>query len=187
MGNLQRVSPPFFADPAKQSSTNTSKVVMICPPVSDSTCLCELARKASRSASQLYDLVLAPVGLKSSQFILLRAIAEAKEIAQWRLSRELGVAVETLTRRLATLRRSKWVELRMGTDRREHLYTITDLGESQLERARPYWNRAEQRLHDQLGDSGSREIRRSLDRLAQAALLSLSARRKNTIPRADGE
>lgn len=151
----------------------------------DSDCACSLTRRAARSVTQLYDVVLAPLGMKATQFVLLRAISETGQIAQWQLSKDLSIAVETLTRRLATMRRAGWIELHSGTDRREHLYTATPLGQQQLEAALPYWYRAQERLREQLGEAGWKETQACLDRLAIAAEKSLSARVKNLAPIAD--
>lgn len=41
---------------------------------------CILVRRASRAVTHLYDLVLAPTGLKATQFVLLRAIEQHGEI-----------------------------------------------------------------------------------------------------------
>src|SRR5581483_3399420 len=151
----------------------------------DADCACSLTRRAARSVTQLYDVVLAPLGMKATQFVLLRAISEAGQIAQWQLSKDLSIAVETLTRRLATMRRAGWVELHSGTDRREHLYSATPLGRQQLENALPFWHRAQERLHEQLGDAAWKETQACLDRLAIAAEKSLTARVKNLPPAMD--
>lgn len=151
----------------------------------DTDCVCSLTRRAARSVTQLYDVVLAPIGIKATQFILLRAISEAGEIAQWQLSKDLSIAVETLTRRLATMRRAGWVELHSGTDRREHLYSATSLGRQRLEIALPYWHRAQERLREQLGEEGWKAAQLCLDRLAIAAEKSLTARVKNLPPTTD--
>jgi DNA-binding MarR family transcriptional regulator len=145
-------------------------------------CACSFTRRAARSVTQLYDLVLSPSGMKATQFVLLRAIFNTRQIAQWQLSKDLSIAVETLTRRLATMRRLGWVELHAGSDRREHLYRATDLGRQRLEQAIPYWQRAQERLKEQLGEDGWKETQACLDRLARAAERSLSARMKNLAP-----
>jgi DNA-binding MarR family transcriptional regulator len=150
------------------------------PVVFEFDCACSLTRRAARSVTQLYDVVLAPTGIKATQFVLLRAIADAAQVAQWQLGKNLSIAVETLTRRLSTMRRLGWVELRFGSDKREHLYSVTDLGREQLERTLPYWQRAQDRLREQLGEQGWNEAQICLDRLAVAAERSLSARVKNT-------
>lgn len=151
----------------------------------DIECVCSLTRRAARSVTQLYDVVLAPIGMKATQFILLRAISEPGQIAQWQLSKDLSIAVETLTRRLATMRRAGWIELQSGADRREHLYRATPLGRQQLETALPYWHRAQERLREQLGEEAWKETQVCLDRLAIAAEKSLTARVKNLPPTTD--
>ena len=165
-------------------STNVASPATRCGAL-DADCACSLTRRAARSVTQLYDVVLAPLGMKATQFVLLRAISEAGQIAQWQLSKDLSIAVETLTRRLATMRRAGWIELHSGTDRREHLYTATSLGQQQLETALPYWYRAQERLHEQLGEEGWKETQACLDRLAVAAEKSLTARVKNLPPVGD--
>lgn len=154
-----------------------SKVVPTC--VMQMDCACSLTRRAARSVTQLYDLVLTPAKMKATQFVLLRAISDAGQIAQWQLGRDLSIAVETLTRRLATMKRAGWVELRSSSDRRERLYCITETGQAQLEKALPYFVRAQRRLQDQLGTEGWKQMQQCLDRLAHAAERSISARSKN--------
>ena len=105
--------------------SNGSRGLVNSPVMLELDCACSLTRRAARSVTQLYDVVLAPTGVKATQFVLLRAIADTRQIAQWQLGKNLSIAVETLTRRLATMRRLGWVELRSGSDKREHLYSVT--------------------------------------------------------------
>ncbi len=108
--------------------------------------VCAAARRAARAVTQLYDLVLSPTGLRATQFIILRSVAQHGEVAQWSLSREHSIAIETLSRRLAGMRKSGWVALRISGPRREHVYSITPDGREILARALPFWERAEARL-----------------------------------------
>ena len=113
---------------------------------------CAALRSASRSVTRLYDLVLAPTGLKATQFIMLRAIHDAGEIAQRDLARQNAVAVETLSRRFAGLRRKGWIELRIGKNHAERLYVLTDRGRKVLRSALPSWDLAQRRLRFSLGE-----------------------------------
>src|SRR5215831_2658617 len=61
-------------------------------------------RTATRAVTQFYDLVLAPTGLKTTQFVILQEINAAGEIAQCDFAREFGIAVPTLSRRFGGLR-----------------------------------------------------------------------------------
>ncbi|HUO14496.1 MAG TPA: MarR family transcriptional regulator [Verrucomicrobiae bacterium] len=114
-------------------------------------CACATLRKAARSVTQLYDLVLQPAGLKLTQFTALRSIYEAGELAQWKFARQHGVAVETLSRRLAALRHRGLVSVRIGGNHGERIYTLTEGGRDAYMRALPYWDRAQQRFRQTLG------------------------------------
>lgn len=116
-------------------------------------CVCAALRRAARSATQLYDLVLQPSGLKATQFMALQTIADAGELPQWQFAQQHAVAVETLSRRLAVLRRRDLVAVRTGGNHGERIYSSTSQGRLALARATPYWERAQERLRTTLGDS----------------------------------
>lgn len=125
-----------------------SRLATISP---DNVCVCAALRSAARAATQLYDLVLQPTGLKATQFIALQTIEQAGELPQWRFARQQAVAVETLSRRLAVLRRKGLVSVRTGRNHGERIYRLTDQGSFALARAIPYWERAQERLRRTLG------------------------------------
>ena len=111
-----------------------------------------ILRRANRAVSHLYDQVLAPTGLKGTQVVILLAIQQCGEVAQWRLADELGVSDDTLSRRLATLRKGGLVAVRIGAERsRERLYQLTPAGVEKCDEVMPYWNRAQDRLRRTLG------------------------------------
>lgn len=122
-----------------------------CVPDLFDLCACTGLRRAARSVTQLYDLVLQPTGLKATQFIALRSIDQAGALEQWRFAREHAVAVETLSRRLAVLRKKGLVSMRVGGNHGERIYTLTEQGKQALARALPYWERAQRRLAETLG------------------------------------
>ena len=118
----------------------------------ENLCACAALRSAARSLTQLYDLVLQPAGLKATQFIALKSIAQAGEIAQWKYARDHAVAVETLSRRLAALRKRGLVRVRKGDRHGKRIYALSEQGKKVLSDALPYWERAQQRLRVTLGD-----------------------------------
>lgn len=146
----------------------------------DAACACAALRRASRCVTQLYDLVLAPCGLKCTQFVSLRAIDEAGEIAQYQFARQYAVAVETLSRRLGALRRKGLVQVRTGTRHGEQIYSLTDDGRKLLNQARPYWERAQERLKTVLGDADWNLLFLTMDRVANAALEAERLRLRNS-------
>jgi DNA-binding MarR family transcriptional regulator len=132
-------------------------------------CACDTLRRAARSATQLYDLVLQPTGLKVTQFIVLRSIDEAGELEQWRFAREHVVAVETLSRRLAVLRRKGLVVCRTGTNHGERIYALTEEGKKALQEAIPYWERAQKRFARTLGKGEFLLLLQACENAARAA------------------
>ena len=114
-------------------------------------CACTTIRRASRAITQLYDLVLSPTGLRATQFVILSAIGREGKIAQCRLAEEYAVSVETLSRRLASLRRKGLVHLSDGSPHHQHVYALTDVGRRELEKATPHWIRAQARLSATVG------------------------------------
>src|SRR4051812_6271247 len=110
------------------------------------SCACAAVRRASRSVTQLYDLVLSPTKLKATQFVILYAIEQEGEVAQCRLADHYAVSVETLSRRLGSLRRQGLIRLREERLHHQRAYSLTEDGRSELNKALPYWNRAQERL-----------------------------------------
>jgi DNA-binding MarR family transcriptional regulator len=146
----------------------------------DTLCACAALRSAARSATQLYDLVLQPAGLKTTQFIALRCIDEAGEIAQWRLAREHAIAVETLSRRLAALRKRDLVTVRTGGNHGERIYALTPKGKEVVNRAIPYWERAQKRLRQTLGDPELRQLLQLCESTVEAARKAEQLRAANS-------
>jgi len=144
-------------------------------------CPCAATRRASRAVTQLYDMVLAPTGMKSTQFVILRILGDQGAVPQWKLAQENAVAVETLSRRLAALRRKGLVGLEIRGRRGEHVYKLTDKGRSALEGARPYWERANSRLQQVLGEEQLKTLVSCLDRLAASAHEAAALKTANPI------
>ncbi|MBV9624421.1 MAG: hypothetical protein JOZ14_10630 [Acidobacteria bacterium] len=109
-------------------------------------------RRASRAVTQLYDLALAPVAMRATQFTMLNVIDQAGELAQCDFARQYAFSVETLSRRFAALRKKGLVAIRLGP-RCERIYSLTDKGRAALEGARPYWQNAQARLRHSLGEA----------------------------------
>lgn len=126
-------------------------------------------RRASRAISHLYDQVLVPTQLKSTQYVILRAIDERGEVAHCDLARELGASIETLSRRLASARRSGLLQVHAGGKNRR-VYSLTPEGKLVLEEATKYWENAQRRLQHTLGENDWKLLADFSDRLAVAAI-----------------
>lgn len=142
---------------------------------------CAALRRATRAVTHLYDLVLAPTGLKCTQFVILNAIYEAGEIAQWRLADQYGVGDDTLSRRLGVLRKADLIAFRIGRERHgEKLYRLTDLGVGKFMDALPTWRRAQGRLQTIMGAEDWTQLLRLAGEVAIQARRAETARVANT-------
>ena len=116
-------------------------------------CACFNLRKAARAVTQLYEAALAPSGIHATQFSVLVALAVADGAPLSRVADGLVMDRTTLTRNLRPLARRGWVRIEAGEDRRERNLSLTRSGRAALERALPLWQRAQERLHAQVGDT----------------------------------
>lgn len=77
----------------------------------------------------------------------------------------------SLTRTLNLLLKHGWIQKAQGSDRRSRVFTITRAGEAQLLRARPFWQRAQERFASIVGADGVK----ALGEVVEAAALALNA------------
>jgi DNA-binding MarR family transcriptional regulator len=113
--------------------------------------MCANVRRAARALTQRYDEALRPLGLTITQFTILQALSLAGERTQGQLGEILAMDSTTLTRTLAIMSRHGWIAKKYGRDRRERLLRLTRTGESELNRALPYWRSTQEMLRVRLG------------------------------------
>jgi DNA-binding MarR family transcriptional regulator len=133
-------------------------------------CACQNLRRLSRVVTRIYDHELRSAGLEITQFGLLTALAAVGEANQKQLSAGFAMDSTTLTRTLGLLRKQGWVRARRGKDRRERLFTLARAGRRQLAMAKPHWERAEQRLRKELGDTGWKNMKETVFRMTEAGM-----------------
>ena len=117
----------------------------------EETCACLNVRKAARAVTQLFDEVLQPTGLRSTQFNLLVAVALTGEAPVTRLAEALVMDRTTLTRNLKPLASQGLLTIDAGIDRRRHLVRLTERGRQALATALPYWEQAQNQVITRLG------------------------------------
>jgi DNA-binding MarR family transcriptional regulator len=118
-------------------------------------CACIRVRRASRSLTDLYDEALWPVGLKITQFSLLRTVARMEPVNISSLADAMALDRSTLGRNLGVLKRRGLVGVSDGTDLRERTVTLTARATRLLKRAVPLWEEAQERVSAVLGKSGA--------------------------------
>src|SRR6266851_9949429 len=133
-------------------------------------CACQNLRRLSRVVTRIYDQELRRAGLEITQFGLLTALATVGEANQKGLSAGFAMDSTTLTRTLGLLQKQGWVHARHGKDRRERLFTLTRAGRRQMAMAKPHWERAEQRLRKELGDTDWKNMQETVFRMTEAGM-----------------
>jgi DNA-binding MarR family transcriptional regulator len=128
-------------------------------------CICATLRRGSRALTQLYDEALRPLGLRATQFTVLQTLSLAGEVSQGDLGQLLAMDSTTLTRALEIMGRHGWIAKRHGQDRREWRIRLSKVGEAQLKRALPHWQRVQGRLRAQLGNELSDSLLKLTDKL----------------------
>ncbi len=114
-------------------------------------CACAQIRRVDRAITQFYDEALASSGLRITQFTLLATLSEAGPVNVNRLAELLSMDRTTLTRNLEPLTRQGFVRSEEGEDRRVRLVMLTAEGQAVLARALPYWQQAQLRIVEGLG------------------------------------
>lgn len=117
-------------------------------------CACTRVRRAARSLTDLYDEAMRPIGLKITQFSVLRALARMGPVSISTLAEEMALDRSTLGRNLAVLARERLVSLSAGDDSRERTVTLTARAHRLLGKAVPRWERAQARVDLLLGKGG---------------------------------
>jgi DNA-binding MarR family transcriptional regulator len=133
------------------------------PPL---VCACASLRRAARAVTQAYGAELRKTGVNPMQFTLLHFLSRYGEKSQGEVGELLAVDTTTLTRTLEPLRKSGWIRVRSGDDRRERLWSITPAGERKRAEGAPLWEAAQARLRARMG---GRRFESLLSELADVA------------------
>lgn len=132
-------------------------------------CMCASVRRAGRALTNLYDEILAPSGLRVTQFSLLAHLARMDEATLTHLAEVRGMDRTTLTRNLSLLERDGFVTVSAGADRRTRVVRITETGRAAMERALPFWQAAQAHVAAELGGERFGAILNEMESVAALA------------------
>lgn len=131
-------------------------------------------RKATRRVSQLYDTVLVPCGLRSTQRAILMHIARAGTPTMGDLATALVLDRSALAHNLKPLERDGLVKLTVDrNDKRSRLVQLTARGEEKLRQSFDLWKKAQHSFETAFGAEQARELRSSLALIASAEFAQL--------------
>jgi DNA-binding MarR family transcriptional regulator len=130
------------------------------PPAAPSPCNGSALRKATRRLSQLYDSVLAPCGLKLSQYSVLVHIERAGTPNMGDLARDMVLDRSALSHNMKPLERDGFVEMLPDEhDKRGRRVALTAAGKSKLAASKALWAEAQRRFESAYGADKAAQLR----------------------------
>jgi DNA-binding MarR family transcriptional regulator len=134
-------------------------------------CHCTTLRYAAQTLTEVYDRVLAPSGLKVTQYVLLESILEDEaEQSITDLAQKLGSDRSTMGRNVHILVRDGLVSLIRGSDRREQTVHVTQKGRETVALANPLWQKAQTAVADTLGPEQLNMLKTLLSQLEEMSI-----------------
>jgi len=132
-------------------------------PLKPEECNCFAVRSASRHVTQLYDQLLAPVGLHVTQFSILAKLKRLGPITINALAKEMLMDRTTLGRNVLPLEREGLIKIEASVDdRRAKNLHLTRAGDKRLLAARAAWAQAQARFETRFGAKRAADFRAML-------------------------
>ena len=134
-----------------------------------SGCHCAALRRAARRATGLYDAVMAPFGIRVSQFGILVRLRRSGPSSLQALAAELVLDRTTLGRNLRALERDGYVASEADPrDGRVRRLVITEAGVRLVRRAMPAWREAQTAFEQRYGAAPAAALLEALNRVTVA-------------------
>jgi DNA-binding MarR family transcriptional regulator len=123
-------------------------------------CNCLAIRQASRHVTQFYDQLLAPSGLRTTQFAILSRLQRGGPMTINELAAALVMDRTTLGRNILPLEREGLIEIGAGaSDRRRREVRLSAAGAARLGAARRGWAQAQKRFDAVFGSERASALR----------------------------
>ncbi len=131
-------------------------------------CACFSLRRASRAATQFFDAVLQPSGLRSTQFVLLALVRAGEPVAPARLAQSMVMDRSTLSRNIRPLADAGLLVAGKREGARGTTLSLTPKGVRTLTAAAPLWEKAQRKLVASIGAARWEALAPLLERVASA-------------------
>ena len=134
-------------------------------------CNCLAVRQAARHITQFYDQLLAPSGLRTTQFSILAKLRRKGPLTINALAAEMVMDRTTLGRNILPLERDGLIAVAPGKDdRRSRVLRITEEGEARFRAGIKGWVAAQRQFDRAFGIERSAEMRTLLHAVAATDL-----------------
>jgi DNA-binding MarR family transcriptional regulator len=126
-------------------------------------CNCFAVRAAARHITQVYDQLLAPAGLRTTQFSILAKLKRLGPLTINTLARDMVMDRTTLGRNILPLERDGLIRIEATpSDRRAKELHLTKSGEKRVQAAHEGWSEAQARFEATFGPRRAAELRKML-------------------------
>jgi DNA-binding MarR family transcriptional regulator len=126
-------------------------------------CHCTLLRKATRRLSRLYDVAVAPSGLKTTQAAILAEIARSQPCPVGELAEKMVMDSGALAHTLKPLERDGYIAVAVDEkDRRNRLISLTELGRQKKDETQILLAQAQRGFEAAVGPGGWEALNASL-------------------------
>lgn len=131
-------------------------------------CACMALRKASRALTRLYDDLLSPKDMTTTQFAILGTLDRRGDLPLTELASLLVMDRTTLYRTITPVERHGWVAIVPGPGRSK-IVRLTDEGRAAVRSGRKDWAVAQEQVLGDLPQEEWDSLLRTLNRLIEAA------------------
>jgi DNA-binding MarR family transcriptional regulator len=136
--------------------------------ISLSNCNCFQTRKAARRLTQIYDAILAPSGIRSTQYMIMAVLHERGGLSVNDLAGLMLIERTAMGKNLKPLERDALIAVNVSdADRRSRTITLTKKGSKLLEQAYPLWRTAQSRFEKMHGKQFAEDLRGMLHAVAE--------------------
>ena len=134
-------------------------------------CNCLAVRQAARHITQFYDQLLAPSGLRTTQFSILAKLRRLGPMTINALAAEMVMDRTTLGRNILPLERDGLVIVEQGSrDRRSKELRVTEAGEARFRAGMKGWAKAQRHFEKAFGAERTADMRILLHAVAATRL-----------------
>ena len=134
-------------------------------------CNCLAARQAARHITQFYDQLLAPSGLRTTQFSILAKLRQLGPMTINVLAADMVMDRTTLGRNILPLQRDGLIVVERGSrDRRSKTLQLTDSGVARFQAASKRWVHAQRHFEAAFGAKRTKDLRALLHTVAATDL-----------------
>lgn len=122
----------------------------------EQSCVGYSLRQLDRVITNIYNSEFAAIGITSSQFNIFTAIAKMQPVSPAKVAKVMQLEKSSLSRNLEIMRRNGWL-LTEGNSRAMQL-SLTEKGEDIYGRAFPYWEKAQKRSQEIIGEEAAKNL-----------------------------